>query len=1348
MRPQGGAYLDPYDDIEELPSYSSAANQAAASAAASGPATPGYSSYVEDWVAPEPLQPETLPRQRLLPEGFGAKWRIGWVRWHALAYGVLSLLLILALGSYSPVDNSWNSSGAAGTQNLLGQPGAVLADFIVQLFGYSAFFLPCVAIVMATQVLSHGRVPRLASRLIYLALGLTLFSAALNITGMPSHWGRPDRWGGALGYLLQYNLKTWLYLPYWASALVALVPSLMLLGSAMGIAPREWQRLAEAISDRLVPLGQEAGHRVDQGVRQGLRSAWRQGQRSSSWLNRAGQAKKQAATSQQAARQPVGNQPVGSQPVGSQPVGSRPGGALDHRQPGAGAPVAPAAPAWAQQAHNQQARNHHQRQQADAQPMPQPAAYPNQAPQHPLRRNQMDRRQAERLARGPHVANLTAHQPMAAPATPGPHAASYHDYNSQPAAMRRLAEREARERALAAMEENARQIAAQRAAQRQPSATSVSPGYGAPLSAQRIEPTNASASQEAAYLSPHGHAAPNAGDVAPAADPYAAYQPIVGGDFVAKHARAQAQPLEEQPPMADAQADLAARTQAALEQMAGPAYAERASVPQWDEQQWDTQQAYEASHEGFYEDTYDAQHEDSLEDDAWQAFEDGQQQAPVAVVHQEEQATALERDQGAPWDDSVDEALGFAPGHDDSEQDAAGRDAGLDVEAWDGEEYDREDGCGQRATGEDFDQDDFDQDDFDQDDFEQDDLDQDDLDQDDLDYDHVDHDHRDAQSWQEQDWSEDDAATAPALSAAPAQRAAVSPPAAPVSTAPVQTAAAVSASNAGYRPAGYEPEPMSAEPMSAERKVMPVSSAQLAVQSHQGTYEPPRLDYLSDADPGQLANRLTAEEAHENARMLESVLSDFNVKGTIVNVKPGPVVTLYELEPAPGTKTSRVVGLADDIARSMSALSARIAVVPGRNVIGIELPNPRRETVYFREMLESQAYREPGFKLPLALGKDIGGEPVAVDLAKMPHLLIAGTTGSGKSVAVNTMILSLLYRLGPEQCKFIMIDPKMLELSVYDGIPHLLCPTVVDPKKAVVALNWAVREMEDRYKAMSQVGVRNIAGFNKRLAEARAKGEVILRRVQTGFNPETGEAVFEEQEMDLTPLPYIVIIIDELADLMLVAGKDIESALQRLAQMARAAGLHLVMATQRPSVDVITGTIKANFPTRISFHVTSKIDSRTILGEMGAEQLLGMGDMLYQPSGGRLKRVHGPFSSDDEVEKVVSFLKAQGAPSYIGSITEEADADESDERVDDEAAGVGQGFGHGFGNSGDELYDQAVAIVLKHKKASTSFVQRQLQIGYNRAARLIERMEEEGLISSSDHVGRRQILVGGDSADI
>ncbi len=523
----------------------------------------------------------------------------------------------------------------------------------------------------------------------------------------------------------------------------------------------------------------------------------------------------------------------------------------------------------------------------------------------------------------------------------------------------------------------------------------------------------------------------------------------------------------------------------------------------------------------------------------------------------------------------------------------------------------------------------------------------------------------------------------------------------------------------------------------------------MAVQSHQGRYEPPYLDYLSETDPGELANRLTAEEAHENARMLESVLSDFNVRGAIVSVKPGPVVTLYELEPAPGTKTSRVVGLADDIARSMSALSARIAVVPGRNVIGIELPNPRRETVYFREMLESPVYREPSFKLPLALGKDIGGEPVAVDLAKMPHLLIAGTTGSGTSVAVNTMILSLLYRLSPAQCKFIMIDPKMLELSVYDGIPHLLCPTVVDPKKAVVALNWAVREMEDRYKAMSQVGVRNIAGFNKRLAEARAKGEVILRRVQTGFNPETGEALFEEQEMDLTPLPYIVIIIDELADLMLVAGKDIESALQRLAQMARAAGLHLVMATQRPSVDVITGTIKANFPTRISFHVTSKIDSRTILGEMGAEQLLGMGDMLYQPSGGRLKRVHGPFATDEEVEKVVSFLKAQGAPSYIGSITEEAEGgDEGEDYVDDEAAGVGQGFGHGFGNSGDDLYDQAVAIVLKHKKASTSFVQRQLQIGYNRAARLIERMEEEGLISASDHVGRRQILVGGDSAEI
>ena len=506
-------------------------------------------------------------------------------------------------------------------------------------------------------------------------------------------------------------------------------------------------------------------------------------------------------------------------------------------------------------------------------------------------------------------------------------------------------------------------------------------------------------------------------------------------------------------------------------------------------------------------------------------------------------------------------------------------------------------------------------------------------------------------------------------------------------------------------------------------------------------YLPPSISLFAEPDPAQLADNITSEEAWQNARTLEGVLADFGVKGEVVNANSGPVVTLYEFEPAPGTKTSRVVGLADDVARSMSALSARIAVVPGRSVIGIELPNPRRETVYYSEMLRSDSFRDTKLKLPLALGKDISGEPLSVDLAKMPHLLIAGTTGSGKSVAVNTMILSLLYRLSPEQCRFIMIDPKMLELSVYEGIPHLLCPPVIEPKKAVVALNWAVKEMERRYKAMSNIGVRNIDGYNKRVKEAANKGESLLEKVQTGFDPETGRPTFEEQEMDLSPLPYIVIIVDELADLMLVAGKEIEGALQRLAQMARAAGLHLVMATQRPSVDVITGTIKSNFPTRISFHVTSKIDSRTILGEMGAEQLLGMGDMLYMPSGSRLKRVHGPFASDEEVEQVVRYLKDLGEPDYVDSITEE----ENGESL--------EGDGHystdssTYTNSGDDLFDQAVAIVIRHKKASTSFVQRQLQIGYNRAARLIEQMEERGLISSADHVGRRKILaVGNDES--
>jgi S-DNA-T family DNA segregation ATPase FtsK/SpoIIIE len=469
------------------------------------------------------------------------------------------------------------------------------------------------------------------------------------------------------------------------------------------------------------------------------------------------------------------------------------------------------------------------------------------------------------------------------------------------------------------------------------------------------------------------------------------------------------------------------------------------------------------------------------------------------------------------------------------------------------------------------------------------------------------------------------------------------------------------------------------------------------------------------------------------------VLEDFGVRGQIVNVRPGPVVTLYELEPAPGIKSSRVISLADDIARSMSAISARVAVVSGRNAIGIELPNPKRETVYLRELLGSEAFEKTNQNLAMALGKNIGGEPVFADLARMPHLLIAGTTGSGKSVGINTMILSLLYRHTPDRCKLIMIDPKMLELSVYEGIPHLLAPVVTDPRKAVVALKWAVREMEDRYRKMSKVGVRNIDGFNARLEQAREKGEAMSRTVQTGFDPESGEPIFEREEMDMSPMPYIVVIIDEMADLMMVAGKDIEGAVQRLAQMARAAGIHVVMATQRPSVDVITGTIKANFPTRISFQVTSKIDSRTILGEQGAEQLLGQGDMLYMAGGGRISRLHGPFVSDDEVEKIVRSLKKQGAPEYVEAVTEEP------EEGYGEAGGGAFGGGEG-GGSGDELYDQAVAVVLRDKKVSTSYIQRRLQIGYNKAASLIERMEKEGLISSANATGKREILVPGDSA--
>lgn len=498
-------------------------------------------------------------------------------------------------------------------------------------------------------------------------------------------------------------------------------------------------------------------------------------------------------------------------------------------------------------------------------------------------------------------------------------------------------------------------------------------------------------------------------------------------------------------------------------------------------------------------------------------------------------------------------------------------------------------------------------------------------------------------------------------------------------------------------------------------------------------YDPPGLRLLQHQPRSARSKGVSDEILQENARELESVLQDFGVKGEITNVRPGPVVTLYELEPAPGTKSSRVIGLADDIARSMSAIAARVAVVPGRNAIGIELPNERREMVVLREMFESADFQDTDARLALALGKTIGGEPMIADLSRMPHLLIAGTTGSGKSVGINTMIISLLYQLSPEQCKFIMIDPKMLELSVYDGIPHLLAPVVTDPKKAVVALKWTVREMEERYKRMSKLGVRDIKGYNARVLQAEAKGEVLTRTVQTGFDRETGRALYEQEEMDYEAMPFIVVIVDEMADLMMVAGKDIEAAVQRLAQMARAAGIHLITATQRPSVDVITGTIKANFPTRVSFQVTSKIDSRTILGEQGAEQLLGQGDMLYMAGGGRIIRVHGPFVSDDEVEKVVRHLKKQGVPAYLDAVTDDAENEDGDE-----------GGSSGYGDSGDDLYDQAVAVVLRDRKVSTSYIQRRLGIGYNRAATLIERMEKEGLIGSANHAGKREILVGED----
>lgn len=513
-----------------------------------------------------------------------------------------------------------------------------------------------------------------------------------------------------------------------------------------------------------------------------------------------------------------------------------------------------------------------------------------------------------------------------------------------------------------------------------------------------------------------------------------------------------------------------------------------------------------------------------------------------------------------------------------------------------------------------------------------------------------------------------------------------------------------------------------APPRKAFKKPAPLSL------SDDESYRLPSLDLLQDSSAEQKTT-LTKAELAENIERLAQVLTDYGVQGEIVGAKPGPVVTLYELEPAPGIKSSRIIGLADDIARSMHALSARIAVVPGKNLIGIELPNATRQTVYLQDLLASKGFDEGSAKLNLALGKNISGVPVLTDLARMPHMIVAGTTGSGKSVGINAMILSLLYRHSPETCRLILIDPKMLEFSMYNDIPHLLTPVVTEPSKAVFALKWAVREMENRYRGMSHLGVRNIENYNAALKQATAEGREITRTVQTGFDPETGQPTFEEQPINMKPLPYIVVIVDEMADLMMVAGKDIESAVQRLAQMARAAGIHVIMATQRPSVDVITGTIKANFPTRISFQVTSKFDSRTILGEQGAEQLLGRGDMLFMEAGGRIQRIHGPFVSDEEVERIVTFLKSQGAPDYVSNVC-------------DESSDLGmEALGGNAVEDGDDLYMKAVAIVRHERKASTSFIQRRLQIGYNRAARIIEQMEAANIVTPANHVGKREIII-------
>ncbi len=551
--------------------------------------------------------------------------------------------------------------------------------------------------------------------------------------------------------------------------------------------------------------------------------------------------------------------------------------------------------------------------------------------------------------------------------------------------------------------------------------------------------------------------------------------------------------------------------------------------------------------------------------------------------------------------------------------------------------------------------------------------------------------------------------------------------------------AAVDAHLSGYQDTAIAgPDPRRAMVQHGARKTLPSRQAQseaqpsLRFEDAPQTYDLPPLNLLSAPSTVQ-RHTLSDEALEENARMLESVLDDYGVKGEITSVRPGPVVTMYELEPAPGLKASRVIGLADDIARSMSALSARVSTVPGRTVIGIELPNATREKVVLREIISARDFGDSTMRLPLALGKDIGGEPIVANLAKMPHLLIAGTTGSGKSVAINTMILSLLYKLTPEECRLIMIDPKMLELSVYDGIPHLLSPVVTDPKKAVVALKWVVGEMEDRYRRMSKLGVRNIEGYNGRVREALARDEMFKRTIQTGFDEDTGEPVFETDEYQPVTIPYIVVVVDEMADLMMVAGKEIEACIQRLAQMARASGIHLIMATQRPSVDVITGTIKANFPTRISFQVTSKIDSRTILGEQGAEQLLGMGDMLYMAGGAKITRIHGPFVSDEEVEEIVNHLKSYGPPVYMSGVVEGMDDDKSDD--------IDAVLGIGGDGSDDSLYDQAVAIVAKDRKCSTSYIQRKLGIGYNKAAKLVEQMEENHVITTANHVGKREILL-------